>query len=404
MNPYIDHLRKICSLSQYQELEALRLDTQRVLARAEKYFGAAQRLFTTTMIPSEILLNYGVASLDSEEVAPIIESMSGRAAEEREECIAAALNLGLERDVCPYPLITIGAFERNLIPVPDAFIGSSYMCNDQYEMLKLLARRYQRPYFSIDIPQWHDGETAVRYIEAQLRELIDFLGRILAKPFDDVNFSGIIKCSADTFRLVEKIREIRRGETAIAGSGIIYLYGSQMLFGAAENLQTYQKLYEECLERQGGKRGDFRALWVNALPLRKKPLINTLEKKYGIDIVYDENSTCNLAPVNPGDPLVSLATKLLAGGFLNGIGRRKGIIKRIIRDFRIDFAWGFSYSRCKLPTGGVPGLTEVFREAEIPFLNWTVETVSGSEIPDERIGSDLENVLQILKMKGSSAR
>lgn len=403
MNPYIEHLRKICSLNRFQELESIRLDTQRVLTRAERYFLADKRIFTTTMIPSEILLNFGVASLDSEEVAPIIESMGGRLAEEREECITAAVNLGLERDVCPYPLITIGAFERNLIPVPDAFIGSSYMCNDQYEMMKLLAYRYQRPYFIIDIPHWHDeNKAAAHYVEAQLVKLIDFLGCILEKTFDNDNFLEIIDCSNNTFRLIEMIREVRRSNNEIAGSSFIYLYGSQMLFGDKDNLKTYQKLYEECLERQCVEHGDFRALWINALPLRKKSLINNLEKKFGIDIVYDVNSTCNIAPVTKNDPLGSLALKLLTGTFLNGVGRSQATIKKIIKDFRIDFALGFSYSRCKLPSGGIHGLTEVFRQEKIPFLNWMVETVSGAEILDERILSDVENILHILKTKGSS--
>jgi benzoyl-CoA reductase/2-hydroxyglutaryl-CoA dehydratase subunit BcrC/BadD/HgdB len=402
INTYIKHLRSICGLSGYQELESIRLDTQRVLTRAEKYFLADKRIFTTTLIPSEILLNFGVASLDSEEVAPIIESIGGRKADEHEECIAAALNLGLERDVCPYPLITIGAFERNFIPVPDAFIGSSYLCNDQYEMLKLLSYRYEKPCFILDIPYWHDINMSVaRYVEEQLVELIDFLSNVLKKPFDKKEFSNIIECSNNTFQLIEKIKEIRHGNNKISGSIFIYLYGSQVLFGDKDNYKVYLKLYEECMERQCVKHGDFRALWINALPLRKKSLINTLEKRNGVDIVYDINSTCNIGPVNKNNPLSSLALKLLSGIFLDGIERRQAVIKKVIKDFRIDFAMGFSYSRCKLPSGGFLGLREVFQQEKIPFLNWQVESISGTEIPDERVLSDIENMMHILKTKGS---
>lgn len=404
MNIYIEHLRKICGLSKYQELESIRLDTQRILNRAEGYFHSEKRIFTTTLIPSEILINFGVASLDAEEVAPIIESMGGRLGVEREKCICESLKLGLERDVCPYPLITIGAFERGLIPLPDAFIGSSYMCNDQYEMIKLLAYRYKKPFFIMDIPNWHDLEnmSAAHYVRAQLTDLIDFLSRILERNFDNEKFLEIIDCSSNTFNLIEKIREKRRSDIEIAGSNFIYLYGSQILFGDKSNLEMYQNLYEECVGGQHAKGKKYRALWVNVLPLRKKAFIKNLEKKLGIDIVYDEISTCNVANVTREEPLESLALKLLSGTYLNGNDRRNEIIKKVIKDFHIDFAFGFSYSRCKLASGGIYGLKEIFKQEDIPFVQWSVETVSGTEVADERILSDLENIMQILKMKGGS--
>lgn len=404
MNSYIEHLRKVCGLSKYQELESIRIDTQRILNRAENYFLAEKRIFTTTLIPAEILLTFGVASLDAEEVAPIIESMGGRLGIEREKCISESLQLGLERDVCPYPLITIGAFERGLVPIPDAFIGSSYMCNDQYEMIKLLAYKYKKPCFIIDIPHWHDlgDRIATDYVKSQLTDLIDFLSQVLKRTFYKEHFLEIIECSSNTFRLIELIREERRNNIKISGSNFIYLYGSQVLFGDKGNLEMYQKLHEECRRGQYAKAGKYRALWVNVLPLRKKALIKNLEKELGFDIVYDEISTCNLADVTRENPLQSLALKLLSGIYLNGSGRRSQSIKRIIKDFRIDFAFGFSYSRCKLASGGIYGLREVFLQADIPFVEWKVETVSGAEIADERILSDMENIMQILKMKGSS--
>jgi benzoyl-CoA reductase/2-hydroxyglutaryl-CoA dehydratase subunit BcrC/BadD/HgdB len=404
MNIYIEHLRKVCGMSKYLELESIRLDTQRILNRAERYFLSEKRIFTTTLIPSEILINFGVASLDAEEVAPIIESMGGRSGIEREKCISESLKMGLEMDVCPYPLITIGAFERGLIPLPDAFLGSSYMCNDQYEMIKLLAYRYKKPCFIMDIPNWHDlGDmTAAHYVRAQLTDLIEFLSQILERTFDNDNFLEIISFSSNTFSLIEMIKEKRRSDIEIAGSNFIYLYGSQILFGDKGNLEMYQKLYEECVQGQSAKGEKYRALWVNVLPLRRKALIKNIEKKLGIDIVYDEISTCNVANVSREEPLKSLALKLLSGTYLNGNNRRNEIIRRVIKDFRIDFAFGFSYSRCKLASGGIYGLKEVFKQEDIPFVEWKVETVSGAEVPDERVLSDLENIMQILKMKGSS--
>lgn len=397
MKAYIDHIRKLSGLNKFQELEAGRLYVDSMLKRAENYFTKPKKVFTTTMVPSEILLAFDVASLDSEEVAPIIESMGSRNNTEAEKCIKAAVKLGLSEDVCPYPLTTIGAFERGLIAVPDAFIGSSYMCNDQYEMIKFLAYRYNKPYFIIDIPCWHDKST-IDYVEEQLKELVKFLSNILDKPLDYECFVKTMDCSNDTYLTTEGIKEKRCQGVNIPGSEFIYFYGTQVLSGHLDNLSLLEKLYEECSDRLDTQQR-IRAFWMNVLPLRKKSVVRSLEKDYGIDIAYDELSTCNMAPVKGSDPFRSLAEKLLSGIYLNGIERRIKNIKRMIKDYKIDIAMGFSYSRCKLTSGGMSEIKHLLHNEQIPYVEWNVQSISGNEISTERIRNDVENLVHISSMK-----
>ena len=396
MNAYYNHVKRICGLSRFQELDAWAQDSKRVFSRVDNYFHADLRVFTTTMIPSELLLSFDIASLDSEEVAPIIESM-GSASSEREKCIEAATAIGLGLDVCPYPLITVGAFKRGLLPIPDAFIGSSYMCNDQYEMIKLLAYRYKKPNFIFDIPYWHDicNMETREYVITQMKRFISFLESITNRRFNYDHFVEVMDCSSKTYQILEMIKAERKGGIDVSGSDFPYLYGSQVMFGDSENQKMYETLLEELVSKRGSDRGRLRALWINIIPLRKKRIIKAIEKEFNIDIVYDEISSCNASDMISGPHLPSLATKYLSGTYLNGIGRRKERLSRIVKEYHIDIAFGFSYARCKSTSASVSNLWGVLEANGIPYQEWTVESISGSEISDERIRTDIQNLVQI---------
>ncbi len=400
MNPYFNHLRKILILSKYQELEASRLYTELIYKRVADYLASEKTIFTTTMVPSEILAAFEAVSIDSEEVAPIIESMGQGPNSEAEECRNAVLRLGMGKDVCPYPLVTMGAFERGLLSVPAAFIGSSYMCNDQYEMIKALAQRHKRPLFIIDIPSWHDS-AAIGYVENQLYEMVDFIADILNKPFNYSKFKEAMECSHEAYSISELIKQKRRYGLDVPGTEFIYFYGIQVLAGYKDSLAVFNKLHEECAQRLCDKRR-LRVFWMNVLPLRKKTVIRSMIKKYNLDFVYDELSTCNMAPVSGHNPFISLAMKLLSGLYLDGIERRKRLAEEVIRDYQIDLACGFSYSRCKLVSGGTGDIRHIFQQAEIPYLEWKVKTASGSEIPDEQIKADFDSVMQAIRIRKGS--
>ncbi|MDR1066367.1 MAG: 2-hydroxyacyl-CoA dehydratase family protein [Clostridiales bacterium] len=394
MNVYYNHVKRISGLSGYQELDAWRQDSRRVFSRVDHYFGADLRVFTTTLIPSEILLSFEIASLDSEEVAPIIESMG---MSERDKCLEASSNIGLGLDVCPYPLITIGAFERGLLPAPDAFIGSSYMCNDQFEMIKLLANRHQKPRFIFDIPFWHDAcsHETQRYVVSQMKNFISFLENITGKRFDFDHFVEVTNRSSNTYQTLDRIKAERKGNLNVSGSDFPYLYGSQVLFGDRQNQKMYETLLEELVSRRVNDRGKLRALWINVIPLRKKRLIKEIEKEFGIDIVYDEISSCNASDLQTDASLLSFANKYLSGTYLNGVKRRKKRLSKIIKEYHIDIAFGFSYAKCKSTSGSVGELREVFDAEGIPYQEWVVESISGSEISDDRIRTDIRNLVQI---------
>ena len=394
MSTYYDHTKRISGLSGYQELDAWRQDSKRVYLRVDHYFRAEVRIFTTTMIPSELLLSFKCASLDSEEVAPIIESMG---ISEREKCLEAAAYIGLESDVCPYPLISIGAFERGLLPIPDAFIGSSYMCNDQYEMIKLLANRYKKPHFVLDIPFWHNDcyHETQRYVITQLKNFVKFMEKVTNIQFNIDHFVEVMDCSNKTYQALERIKTERKSSVNVSGSDFPYLYGSQVMFGDRQNQKMYETLLDELVSRRIDNRGRLRALWINVIPLRKKRLIKEIEKDFGIDIVYDELSSCN-SPNSLMEPsLIALADKYLSGTYLNGVGRRKEQLSRIIEEYNIDIAFGFSYTKCKMTSGNVGQLWEVFQEKGIPYQEWIIESISGSEVSNERIKTDVQNLVQI---------
>lgn len=391
MSDYITYLRKLSALNIYQELDAGKLYVDNMLRRAENYFSQTPKIFTTTMVPSEILIAFNVATLDSEEVAPIIASMRG---DESEECIQAATKLGFSKDICNYPLITIGSFEQQLIPVPDAFVGSSYMCNDQYEMMKFLSYRHNKPLYIIDIPYWHDS-SANEYVEQQIYELIIFLKDILNKPFDNDYFKQILSCSNSTYLLTEAIKFKRCQGLDIPGSEFIYYYGTQVLCGDMNNYAVIKTLDDECSQRSSPQK-QMKAFWINVLPFRKKSLIRNLEKKCDLNIVYDELSTCNTGPVDITDPIKSLARKLLGGIYLNGIERRIKTIRRITKEYQINAAIGFSYSRCKMTSSGMSQIKQTLQQDGVICLEWRIHSISGDELPNKQIKYDFENLFHII--------
>jgi benzoyl-CoA reductase/2-hydroxyglutaryl-CoA dehydratase subunit BcrC/BadD/HgdB len=353
-------------------------------------------VWTSPLVPSEILTSFGVGSVTPETVAAFLAS-AGKGGE---------LLLGSEAnfhngDCCSFQRIAVMALINGLVPVPQAFVATVPICDDNPRMSDFLSQKYGREYFLIDVPATGDQAT-VDYAVAQLRDFILFLEKLTGQKLSPERLAAAIMESNRTRFHWRRANELRQSQPpVIYGVAPLRMTGGLLLqkLGSPE-LSAAMAGYENELSQRISARKFLscrhRLLWLHLFPLFDNKFMQFIEVELGMMVVFEESSDVWWEEIDPVDPLPGLARRIVGAPMAGPVGHRIDSILKMIKDYDIDGVVNFSHVGCKSLTGGVGFLASAIKKAGIPFLELSGDCLDNRSPATAQWRSRLEAFKEIL--------
>ncbi len=331
--------------------------------------GTTRVVWSSPLVPSELLAAFGLASVTPETVSAILSS-TGQGGKLL-ECAEAG---HLSGDCCSFQRGAVGALELGYTPVPEAFISTAPICDDNPKMADFLSQKYGRNYFLLDLPAG-DDQDAQEYVVAQLGDLTTFLEELTGDRADPERLRQTVTESNHARRFWAEANRLRREQPpVIYGVAALRMAGGLLLQklglpGLTEALAAYAGEIAERIEARAFLPARHRLLWLHLFPLYDRGFMRFIEVDLGAVVVFEESSFIWWEEIDPRDPLPGLAKRMLACPLTGLVSRRVSAIREMVRDYRIDGVVNFSHQGCRALTGGAPFIAAALRENGIPFLD-----------------------------------
>jgi benzoyl-CoA reductase/2-hydroxyglutaryl-CoA dehydratase subunit BcrC/BadD/HgdB len=358
--------------------------------------GEKQSVWSSPLVPSEILTACDLISVTPETVSAILASAGGGG-----KLLDAADALTLSTDCCSFQRAAAAALESALVPLPQAFLSTTPICDDNPQLASYLANRHGRKHFLIDVPT-PNGQDTLSYVISQLEDLIGFLEDLTGRPFRMERLAVAARESnlARTHWLA--VNRIRRDHSPVMyGVGALRLAGGMLLQKFGLRALTHA-MADYVLELEGRLAARAfvpcrkRLLWLHLFPLYDREFMGFLEQELGLVVVFEESSHLWWDVIDPADPLTGLARRILSNPLGSSVARRLEVIRKLITDYRVDGVVHFSHLGCKSLTSGVPFLARALRREGVPFLELSGDCIDNRSSPKAMWRTRLEAFAEIL--------
>ncbi len=197
-------------------------------------------------------------------VFPEINSLQTAVRRVAHEFLNTAEDYGYSPDICGYVKADVGVQLRNgehpmgKIPKPSLAVLTN-ACNTYLKWGEIWERWYHIPAFALDAPGSRgagihpqpgepDFENDRRYVEYQLRELIELSEKITGKKFDIDKLRETMRHTNEMSAAWKRILELNRSTPAVFNAlneGTVYLGVANALRGSPEGARFFQDLQQE---------------------------------------------------------------------------------------------------------------------------------------------------------------
>jgi predicted CoA-substrate-specific enzyme activase len=319
------------------------------------------------LVPAELLHAYGTSPMFTENLAATIAG-TGRA----QRVLEHAEMLGYSRDGCSFHRATLGAGLAGLLPRFDLIVATSHLCDGQNKALEELADRTRAPYMLLDTP-CDCSPPAVEYLAAQLEQLEDKLAASAGARAHAEDWERIFRCSNETRAAMIRLAELRRNRPCpFHGRAAFSLaFQSLLMMGTPFLRDCYQDLLRETAGmRKGDLTGErYRIGWLLSYPYFPDNFIPHLTNEQGVRVVAEEFSHVYWDPLDPAQPMKSLARKMLQNPNLGPVTSRVKLVEQMARDCKLDGVLHYSHWGCRQGCGGVRPISDALRHMDVPFLD-----------------------------------
>lgn len=271
---------------------------------------------------------------------------------------------GYSQDICSYARTDIGVDMTQGgpilgLPKPDMLIAGTNICHTVVKWFEVHARKYNIPFFLIDMPYLHDDKTkeAIGYVVRQFESLKGFLSTVLKKPFNEDKFRETLFLAAQVSDLWEKVLAMGKKKPSPINSfdTFIHLAPIVTLRGTQKAVDYYTRFYEELVELSNQGFGSvpdekIRLLWDN-LPIWYK--IKYLSEFFGkhraalVVSTYTNSWAAIQGDIDTDHALDELARAYLSPYINRGFQYRIDYLVRLIEEFSLDGIVFHSDRSCK---------------------------------------------------------
>ncbi|MBP5638570.1 MAG: 2-hydroxyacyl-CoA dehydratase [Victivallales bacterium] len=301
--------------------------------------------------PTEILNAFGAKIQTLETYAALF----GRNAKRVKQALDIAARKGFDQQTCSFLRILEGIKQEK----PDFAVTTSQPCQQGERIFADLAMDYQFEdrFYSLQTPINASSSNAVEQIAEGLEEAIACMEKAFGHKLDRGKLQEAIELSNAAADYTRKCNELRwtsppliRGAQAVYNA-VIFNQG----WGKQELVDIQKAYYEELLrkkewaERRYRIEDTHRLLWLHLPPFYNSHYLEFLESTCNAPIVFEETNFVGWEPLNPLEPLRSLAKKLLTAGFLDP-KLRVEYVKNIARKAKLTgcVLYTHGFGRCSL--------------------------------------------------------
>ncbi len=308
--------------------------------------------------------------------------------------IQKAEELGYATDNCAYVKADVGLFYAGgvapfgTIPKPDVLVCNYVGCNVYLNWFEHMAEMTGAPVLNIDVPfirtpDNEPSEADVRYVIAQLEQLIELLERVTGTKLDWLKLTRIVERSARVGALWAQIKDLTKRRPAPYDAyfdSVTMMAPLYCLRGTAECVEFFEVAYQEMAERAARGEGPlpqerFRVVIEGPPPWPFLRVFRDMFTRWGAVAVASTYSTVGGLwefgfRHDPSDPLGSIARHMLSYNLCNrNFLQRYDQIERYVREWTADALVIHSVKSCRLFSAGQGDMREHFvRDLDIPTL------------------------------------
>lgn len=349
------------------------------------------------LAPFDLLNAMGVTSCFVEFVGAMLAS-TGTAS----SFLAEAELAGYAPDTCSYHRAVTGAAVQGMMPVPDFLVATSAPCVGGMAVIENLARHYDRDLFVLDVPSGRD-RAAEQYLADQLRALTDFVAARTGEPLDRDRLRAAVDFSNRARELLLEVYELASRVPSPARPRDLVNFGIvvSLLMGterAVEVARTYRDQFARTAGEGGGRASNerVRLMWLQNRIQFRNPLDQILDEQYGARIVIDELNDVDWEPLDPDDPYIGMARRLMSIPLTGAAAHRIENLARLARKYHVHGAINPCHWGCRQGTGARGLIEEALGAVGVPVLNLEVDCVDERNYADGQMRTRLEAFMEMI--------
>ncbi len=206
-------------------------------------------------------LNEVLKAFDLPVVFPEINSLQTAVRRVAHEFLQQAEDYGYSPDICGYVKADVavqlrgGVHPMGRIPKPSVVVLTN-ACNTYIKWAEIWERLHHVPVFTIDVPGTRqagdrsrgDFENDRRYVEGQLRELIELCARVTGRAFDIDRFREVLGHANRMSAAWKRVIELNRSRPSVFNAltdGTVYLGMANGYRGTERGARYFDELVEE---------------------------------------------------------------------------------------------------------------------------------------------------------------
>lgn len=310
------------------------------------------------------------------------------------------------RDTCSFLRCLVGTSSINCMPTPDLLVATSHYCDGAAKVFYNLSKKYNKPFFLIDMPYDYNNNKALDYLTFQIEDLVKNIENKFCLKMDYNKLSETIELSNEAREYFLKVCELRKNIPApmLGGEAIDYVIMLSHTWGTKEIVEVYKLLYEELYTRVMNKTGalpqeKYRILWRNLRPYYDTGVMSYLEFEKEAVVAFEEVNYIHWDEMDPKDPYRSIAKKLISNPPLGPFHRWLDATSSFIKEYKIDGIIEFVHWGCRHlnNTSQIVKRVLIKNKMNIPFLIIDSDCLDNRNWSSGQIKTRVDAFIEILK-------
>lgn len=343
-------------------------------------------------LPCELLHAANIHPLFAEGISCYLNGIKGEQA-----FLNIAEKQGIPKTYCSFHKTMLGSALSGVLPKPNFIVNTTFLCDANNLSFKTLARFWDIPQFTIDVPLGYSKEN-LEYLSGQFKSLADFIGNFLGKKIHPDDLSEVLLREYRSISMYNEYFEYlpERFMPTTLTMEMYKLFLTHVLLGT-KDAEKYFRLLLEDIKAASKSNGEIRILWGQIMPYWQESLKvmfngNRRYQVLGSNMSFD----CLVKPVIE-KPYETFAKRLLLNAFADTAENRISKMIDTSLTLKADGVIYFNHWGCKQIAGTSQLAKGVFEKAGIPLLVLDGDGCDRTNINDGQMVTKLQAFTEILE-------
>lgn len=358
-------------------------------------------VWVNVTVPFEIVNCFPVVSIYSEFVGAVL-SGAQMAAPYLEKAEAA----GYPTDLCSYHRALLGASLGELLPQPVGALSATVPCDGGVKGVGEIAHLSKVPMLTLNVPETATDE-GVKYLAGKLEESTRFLAEVSGAPFDKELLRTNIEKSNKTAEILKRVYAFSGQVPAPLTHKDLKNFQIVMLplLGTDEGIEIGETFEKEFTDRVKNKTGGIenekiRLLWIQNRIQFPNELLDHIAVNYGANIVWDELNEIYWDPIDPDDPFIGLAKRLIQSPLGGDFPLRLSTLANRSKQYSIHGAIHPCHWGCRQSLNARKLFAKALEDVGVPMMTLDVDCVDQRSFSPGQLLTRLEAFCEMLKENG----